>query len=116
MERLVRVVKDLRTVHRFNGYIHLKSIPGASRELVDEAGLYADRMSVNIEIPNEASLKLLAPEKDHESVYRPMGYIQQGVLESAEEPGSPTGIFCTSRPHCTVGLPCGVCIIPVMWP
>ena len=69
MERLVRVVKDLRTVHRFNGYIHLKSIPGASRELVDEAGLYADRMSVNIEIPNEASLKLLAPEKDHESVY-----------------------------------------------
>ena len=85
MERLVRVVKDLRTVHRFNGYIHLKSIPGASRELVDEAGLYADRMSVNIEIPNEASLKLLAPEKDHESVYRPMEYIQQGVLESAEE-------------------------------
>ena len=57
----------------------------ASRELVDEAGLYADRMSVNIEIPNEASLKLLAPEKDHESVYRPMEYIQQGVLESAEE-------------------------------
>lgn len=63
----------------------MKSIPGASRELVDEAGLYADRMSVNIEIPNEASLKLLAPEKDHESVYRPMEYIQQGVLESAEE-------------------------------
>ena len=51
-----RVVKDLRTVHRFNGYIHLKTIPGASRELVDEAGLYADRMSVNIEIPHEASL------------------------------------------------------------
>ena len=44
MERLVRVVKDLRTVHRFNGYIHLKSIPGASQELVNEAGLYADRM------------------------------------------------------------------------
>ena len=85
MERMVRVARDLRTVHRFNGYIHLKSIPGASRELVDEAGLYADRMSVNIEIPNEASLKLLAPEKDHESVYRPMEYIQQGVLESAEE-------------------------------
>ena len=62
MERLVRVVKDLRTVHRFNGYIHLKSIPGASRELVNEAGLYADRMSINIEIPNEQSLKFLAPE------------------------------------------------------
>lgn len=85
MERLVRVAKDLRTVHRFNGYIHLKGIPGASRELVDEAGLYADRMSVNIEIPNEGSLKFLAPEKSHESVYRPMRYIQQGALESIEE-------------------------------
>ena len=85
MERLVRVAKDLRTVHRFNGYIHLKSIPGASRELVNEAGLYADRMSVNIEIPNEDSLKFLAPEKNHESVYRPMRYIQQGALESIEE-------------------------------
>ena len=85
MERLVRVAKDLRTVHRFNGYIHLKSIPGASRELVNEAGLYADRLSVNVEIPKEENLKLLAPEKDHKSVYAPMRYIQQGVLESSEE-------------------------------
>ena len=65
MERLVRVAKDLRQVYRFNGYIHLKSIPGASRELVNEAGLYADRLSVNVEIPKEENLKLLAPEKDH---------------------------------------------------
>ena len=85
MERLVRVVKDLRTIHRFNGYIHLKSIPGASRELVSEAGLYADRMSVNIEIPNENSLKLLAPEKNFQRVYEPMKFIQQGVLENKEE-------------------------------
>lgn len=85
MERLVRIVKDLRTIYRFNGYIHLKSIPGASRELVNEAGKYADRMSVNIEIPNECSLKLLAPEKDFKSVYEPMSYIQQQVLESKEE-------------------------------
>lgn len=85
MERMVRVVKDLRKVHRFNGYIHMKSIPGASRELVNEAGLYADRLSVNIEIPTEQNLRLLAPEKDHESVFRPMKFIQQGVLESAEE-------------------------------
>ena len=68
MERLVRVAKDLRVKHRFNGYIHLKSI-----------------MSVNLEIPTERNLKLLAPEKDHRSVYLPMKYIQQGVLESAEE-------------------------------
>ncbi len=85
MERLVRVAKDLRQLHRFNGYIHLKNIPGASSELVREAGLYADRLSVNIEIPSEASLKRLAPEKDHQSVYAPMRYVQQGMVENAEE-------------------------------
>lgn len=85
MERMVRVIKDLRTKHRFNGYIHMKSIPGASQELVNEAGLYADRMSVNLEIPTEQNLKLLAPEKDHISVFQPMKYIQQGVLQSIED-------------------------------
>ena len=60
MERLVRAIKDLRLVHHFNGYIHMKRITGASQELVNEAGLYADRLSVNIEIPNEASLRTLA--------------------------------------------------------
>ncbi len=85
MERLVRIVKDLRKVHRFNGYIHMKSIPGASQELVQEAGLYADRLSVNIEIPKEESLKMLAPEKNFQSVFAPMRYIQQGVLQSAED-------------------------------
>ena len=71
MERLVRVAKDLRLIHRFNGYIHLKSIPGASRELVNEAGLYADRLSVNIEIPKEENLKLLAPEKAPKPQHQP---------------------------------------------
>lgn len=85
MERMVRVVRELRTVHRFNGYIHMKSIPGASAELVHEAGLYADRLSVNVEIPTDENLRRLAPEKNHASVYAPMGYIQQGVLASAEE-------------------------------
>ncbi len=85
MERMTRVVKELRLAHGFNGYIHMKSIPGASRELIDEAGLYADRMSVNLEIPTEVNLKLLAPEKDHRSVYKPMKYIQQGVLQNKED-------------------------------
>ncbi|MDR1737955.1 MAG: putative DNA modification/repair radical SAM protein [Candidatus Symbiothrix sp.] len=85
MERMVRVAKDLRKVHRYNGYIHLKSIPGASRELVAEAGLYADRLSCNIEMPSEQSLKLIAPDKDYQSVFRPMHYIQQGVLENKED-------------------------------
>ncbi len=85
MERLVRIAKDLRLTHRFNGYIHLKSIPGASRELVYEAGLYADRLSVNIEIPKEENLQVLAPEKDHQSIFTPMRYINQRMLESKEE-------------------------------
>jgi putative DNA modification/repair radical SAM protein len=85
MERMVRVAKDLRTVHRFNGYIHLKSIPGSSRELVNEAGLYADRMSVNLEIPSEQNLTLLAPEKNYQTVFAPMRYIQQGMLQSLED-------------------------------
>ncbi len=85
MERMVRVVKKLRTEQNYNGYIHMKSIPGASRELVNEAGLYADRLSVNLEIAVEDNLKLIAPEKDHSSVYQPMSYIHQGVLASAEE-------------------------------
>ena len=85
MERLTAIVRDLRTVHHFNGYIHLKAIPGSSQELMAEAGRYADRMSVNIEIPKETSLKLLAPEKDHESVFQPMKLIQQGVLENKED-------------------------------
>ncbi len=85
MERLVRVAKDLRLTHKFNGYIHLKSIPGASRELVNEAGLYADRLSVNLEIPTEENLKLLAPEKDHKSIFAPMSYIKQGILINKED-------------------------------
>lgn len=85
MERLVGVIRDLRVKHRFHGYIHMKSIPGASRELLNEAGLYADRLSVNVEIPKEESLKRLAPEKDFQSVFTPMRHIQQGVLENLED-------------------------------
>lgn len=85
MERMVRVLHDLRVRHRFGGYIHMKGIPGASRELVHAAGLYADRLSVNIEIPSDANLRYLAPEKNHASVYAPMKLIQQGVAENEEE-------------------------------
>ncbi|MDD3200417.1 MAG: putative DNA modification/repair radical SAM protein [Bacteroidales bacterium] len=85
MERMVAVIRNLRVEQRFNGYIHMKSIPGASRQLVQEAGLYADRMSVNIEIPNDNNLKMLAPEKNLASIYQPMKFIHQGVLENQEE-------------------------------
>jgi putative DNA modification/repair radical SAM protein len=85
MERMMLVAKKLRTEERYNGYIHLKAIPGASEELIHEAGLYADRMSVNIEIPSNPELKRLAPEKNHQSVLQPMGLIKTGILESKEE-------------------------------
>lgn len=85
MERLIKVVKSLREEHRFFGYIHMKAIPGCSPELVHQAGLYADRLSVNIEIPSEPNLKLLAPEKDFVSVFNPMKQISQGITASKDE-------------------------------
>ncbi|TDG37460.1 putative DNA modification/repair radical SAM protein [Pedobacter changchengzhani] len=81
MERLLLVVKKLRLEHNFNGYIHLKTIPGASDELIKEAGLYADRMSINLEMPTEAGLKLLAPEKNHADVIKPLSFIQQNIAQ-----------------------------------
>lgn len=85
MERLVRVAKKLRQEHKFNGYIHLKTIPGASEELIKEAGLYADRLSVNIELPSEMSLQQLAPEKSYKEVLEPMGSIRQQLAQASEE-------------------------------
>ncbi|WP_026463706.1 putative DNA modification/repair radical SAM protein [Adhaeribacter aquaticus] len=85
MERLVRIAKKLRLEHNFNGYIHLKTIPGASDELIQEAGLYADRLSVNIELPTEVSLQKLAPEKNYEQILLPMGTISQKLIQSKEE-------------------------------
>lgn len=85
MERLVRVAKTLRQEHRFNGYIHLKSIPGASDELMREAGLYADRLSVNLEIPTETGLKLLAPDKSHSEMIKPMTLVKNELILHKEE-------------------------------
>ncbi|KAA9340843.1 putative DNA modification/repair radical SAM protein [Adhaeribacter soli] len=85
MERLVRIAKKLRTEHKFNGYIHLKTIPGASDELIKEAGLYADRLSVNIELPSENSLKTLAPEKNYAEILTPMAAITTQLKQSKEE-------------------------------
>jgi putative DNA modification/repair radical SAM protein len=85
MERLVRVAKKLRTEHRFNGYIHLKTIPGASPELLTEAGLYADRLSINVEMPTVESLKLMAPDKDRNEMIRPMEYLKDAIIENRDE-------------------------------
>lgn len=81
MERLIAVAKKLRLEENFNGYIHLKSIPGCSDELMREAGLYADRLSINIEIPTVSGLKLLAPEKDHKDFIKPMEKVKNEILQ-----------------------------------
>lgn len=85
MERMVQVARKLRLEENFNGYIHLKAIPGASPELVQQAGLFADRLSVNIEIPTEPNLKKLAPEKDFAAIMNPMEQICNAIVSSKEE-------------------------------
>ncbi len=85
MERLVRIAKKLRLEHKFNGYIHLKTIPGASEELLTEAGLYADRMSINLEMPTEAGLKLVAPDKSHDDVKKPLNFVNHKMIEFKDE-------------------------------
>jgi putative DNA modification/repair radical SAM protein len=85
MERLLRVVKKLRLEENFNGYIHLKTIPGASEAMIMEAGLYADRMSINLEMPTESGLKLLAPEKSHNDVIKPLGFVQNQIILLKDE-------------------------------
>jgi len=85
MERLVRVAQKLREEENFNGYIHLKSIPGCSDELMYQAGLYADRLSVNIEIPTVSGLKLLAPEKEHKDFTKPMSKVKKEIIRYKNE-------------------------------
>ncbi|MFT4253900.1 MAG: putative DNA modification/repair radical SAM protein [Caulobacter sp.] len=84
MEEMVRIAKSLRLDHDFRGYIHLKLIPEASPELAAEAGLYADRVSINIELPRDESLKSLAPEKDVGDIKRAMGRMRLAIDERAE--------------------------------
>ncbi|QTA37711.1 putative DNA modification/repair radical SAM protein [Thermosipho ferrireducens] len=85
MEQMLRVIKKLRIEEKFNGYIHLKIIPGADLKLIKEAGLYADRLSVNIELPSEKSLKLLAPQKKKENIIKPMNFVGKNILSNIEE-------------------------------
>lgn len=77
MEMMIQTARILRDQMGFNGYIHMKGIPGASPQLLEEAGFLADRMSVNIELPSQNSLQLLAPEKTKDKILTPMGYIQK---------------------------------------
>lgn len=89
MEQLVRVARSLRLDHGFRGYIHLKTIPDADRALLDEAGLYADRLSINVELPSETSLGTLAPQKDVGSIRRSMGSLRLRIDEARAEKKAP---------------------------
>lgn len=84
-ELMVRTLRLLRETYRFNGYIHAKAIPGTSPELVEQLGMLADRLSVNIELPSEAGLKTLAPDKTKQAILAPMRQIQTRSQQSKEE-------------------------------
>lgn len=85
MEKILKVLVILRERERFSGYIHVKAIPGADQMLIYKAGQLADRMSVNVELPSEASLKLLAPQKQPKKLFLPMAQIKQSIHRSKEE-------------------------------
>lgn len=85
MELMIAVAKKLRLEEKFNGYIHMKVIPGASRQLINEIGLYVDRVSVNIEFAENTALKLLAPDKKPTDISTSMGLIRKNMLENAED-------------------------------
>jgi putative DNA modification/repair radical SAM protein len=89
MEQIVQVARTLREQHGYRGYIHLKTIPDASPELLAEAGRYADRLSINVELPVEASLGRLAPEKDGTAIRRSMGRLRLNIEQAKEEPKGP---------------------------
>jgi putative DNA modification/repair radical SAM protein len=89
MEQVVRVARELREVHGFRGYIHLKTIPDADPDLLAEAGRYADRLSINVELPTPASLEKLAPEKSAGSIRRSMGRMRLRIDEAKAEPRGP---------------------------
>jgi putative DNA modification/repair radical SAM protein len=87
MEELVRVARTLRTEHDFRGYIHLKLIPEADPALVEEAGLYADRLSANIELPRDEAMAKLAPQKSARTIRQAMGRVRLGIEAAGEKPG-----------------------------
>ena len=85
MEMLTNVVERLRLREGFNGYIHLKAIPGADDALVKRAGSFVDRMSVNVELPSNDSLKLLAPDKESKNIFTPMSLISKSIIQNNDD-------------------------------
>lgn len=84
MERLYTVAYLLRNTYNFNGYIHMKAIPGSDTELIEKTGMLVDRMSINIELPSENSLKLLAPDKNKQNILTPMRFISGSIKDNLD--------------------------------
>lgn len=84
-ELMIRVLEILRNDYKFFGYIHVKAIPGTDSRLVHQLGILGDRMSVNIELPSQKSLKLLAPDKSKHSILTPMGYIRDCIRQNSKD-------------------------------
>ncbi len=85
MEMLIQTVSILRNEYNFNGYIHCKTIPGCSKELIDKLGILVDRLSINIELPSNTSLKLLAPQKEKTGILEPMSYVSNSIKQNKLE-------------------------------
>ncbi len=101
MEQLYKTISILRNEYNFNGYIHTKAIPGASTELLNKLGTLVDRMSINIELPSNDSLKLLAPQKEKAGILTPMKHISTNIAISKEEKSSYAKRFVPARSNYT---------------
>lgn len=101
MERMIEAIQLLRNKYKFNGYIHAKTIPGASQDLITTLGTLVDRMSINIELPSSKSLKLLAPSKQKDAILEPMKYIRQTIHNNREfvQAGQTTQLIIGATPE-----------------
>lgn len=120
MKLLLETVMLLRTKYHFGGYIHLKGIPGAAADLIEAAGWYADRMSINLELPTADGLKKLAPHKTRRTILTPMRQIQNGIRFQKEQPlpglsDHALDLYCSAHPsgsHQTPDAPAASALCP----
>lgn len=108
MEQIYRTLYLLRNEHRFNGYIHVKAIPGADPELIEMTGFLADRMSVNLELPTAEGLRKLAPGKTRDKILKPMRQIQRGIVRQMAQEGLLEKKGVVLPPGLTARTPSGI--------
>lgn len=106
MEMLINSVSILRNEYHFNGYIHCKTIPGCSKDLIDKLGNLVDRMSINIELPSNDSLKLLAPQKEKAGILEPMTYVSNGIKQNKLDKSKLKSHFVPARSNNSINCWC----------